>query len=178
MWTSRSTRSAPNFQPSLPATAARAEIYFDAPGGTQACRRAIARMAEHLQRGTANSGGAFASSVETDALSADAHAAMADLLGGEAGEIAFGPNMTSLTLAVSRSLARDWQAGDEIVLSRLDHDANVTPWVLAAEDRAPPSAGWISIRKRGGCGSTPCPDCSGRGPGWSRSAARATRSAR
>ena len=109
-------------------------FYFDAPGGTQACRRAIAGMAEHLQRGSANSGGAFASSVETDALSAHAHAAMADLLGGEAGEIAFGPNMTSLTLAVSRSLAREWQAGDEIVLTRLDHDANVTPWVLAAED--------------------------------------------
>jgi cysteine desulfurase family protein (TIGR01976 family) len=122
----------------FPALASRdggeSRIYFDAPGGTQACRRAIAGMAEHLQRGSANSGGAFASSVETDALSAHAHAAMADLLGGEAGEIAFGPNMTSLTLAVSRSLARDWHAGDEIVLTRLDHDANVTPWVLAAED--------------------------------------------
>jgi cysteine desulfurase family protein (TIGR01976 family) len=123
----------------FPALASRdggeSRVYFDAPGGTQACRRAIARMAEHLQRGTANSGGTFATSIETDALSADAHAAMADLLGGEPGEIAFGPNMTSLTLAVSRSLARDWQTGDEIILTRLDHDANVTPWVLAAEDR-------------------------------------------
>ena len=110
-------------------------IHFDAPGGTQACRRAIAAMAGHLERGTANSGGAFATSVETDKVSAAAHAAVADLIGGEAGEIAFGPNMTSLTLAVSRSLARGWQAGDEIVLTRLDHDANVWPWVMAAEDR-------------------------------------------
>ena len=109
--------------------------YFDAPGGTQACRQAIAAMAGHLERGTANAGGAFATSVETDALSEAAHAGMADLLGGATGEIAFGPNMTSLTLAVSRSLARDWQAGDEIVLSRLDHDANVWPWAMAAADR-------------------------------------------
>lgn len=113
----------------------RPRVYFDAPGGTQACRPAIARMTAYLERGTANSGGAFATSVETDALSDAAHEAMADLLGGEPGEIAFGPNMTSLTLAVSRSLAREWAEGDEIVLTRLDHDANVTPWVLAARDR-------------------------------------------
>jgi cysteine desulfurase family protein (TIGR01976 family) len=113
----------------------RARVYFDAPGGTQACRRAIAAMAAHLERGTANAGGAFTSSIETDRMSEAAHAAMADLLGGRPGEIAFGPNMTSLTLAVSRSLARGWGEGDEIVLTRLDHDANVTPWVLAAEDR-------------------------------------------
>lgn len=110
-------------------------IYFDAPGGTQACRRAIAAMAAHLEQGTANAGGAFATSVETDRMSEAAHAAAADLLGGDPGEIAFGPNMTSLTLAASRSLARDWQAGDQIVLTRLDHDANVWPWVMAAEDR-------------------------------------------
>jgi len=113
----------------------KARIYFDAPGGTQACRPAIAAMAGHLERGTANAGGAFATSAETDSISAAAHAAVADLLGGAAGEIAFGPNMTSLTLAVSRSLARGWDAGDEIVLTRLDHDANVWPWVMAAEDR-------------------------------------------
>ncbi len=113
----------------------RARIYFDAPGGTQACRGAIEAMAAHLTGGTANSGGAFASSVAADAFSADAHQAMADLLGGEADEIAFGPNMTSLTLAVSRAIARDWREGDEVILTRLDHDANVAPWLLAAEDR-------------------------------------------
>jgi len=110
-------------------------VYFDAPGGTQICSDAIDRMVAHLRAGTANAGGAFASSVDTDAVSAAAHAAMADLLGGQPGEIAFGPNMTSLTFAMSRALAQGWQAGDEIVLSRLDHDANVSPWLLAARDR-------------------------------------------
>jgi cysteine desulfurase family protein (TIGR01976 family) len=109
--------------------------YFDAPGGTQVCADAIARMVAHLESGTANAHGDFPTSRETDALSDEAHAAMADLLGGAPGEIAFGPNMTSLTFAVSRALARDWQAGDEIVLTRLDHDANVAPWLQAAEDR-------------------------------------------
>jgi selenocysteine lyase/cysteine desulfurase len=103
------------------ADAGAPRIYFDAPGGTQACAPAIRRMAEHLERGTANSGGAFATSVETDAMSAQAHAAVADLLGADPGEIAFGPNMTSLTFAVSRALARDWQAGDEIVLTHQRH---------------------------------------------------------
>jgi cysteine desulfurase family protein (TIGR01976 family) len=110
-------------------------VYFDAPGGTQICSDAIDRMVAHLRSGTANAGGSFAASIDTDALSAAAHAAMADLLGGQPGEIAFGPNMTSLTFALSRALAQDWQAGDEIVLSRLDHDANVSPWLLAARDR-------------------------------------------
>jgi cysteine desulfurase family protein (TIGR01976 family) len=109
-------------------------VYFDAPGGTQACAPAIARMVAHLESGTANAGGPFRTSIETDALSDEAHAAMADLLGGRPEEIAFGPNMTSLTLAVSRALARTWAAGDEIVLTRLDHDANVAPWLLAARD--------------------------------------------
>ncbi len=110
-------------------------VYFDGPGGTQICAPALARMVAHLEGGTANSGGAFRTSIETDALSADAHVAMADLLGGKPEEIAFGPNMTSLTFAVSRALARDWQAGDEIVVTRLDHDANVAPWLRVAEDR-------------------------------------------
>src|SRR5947208_15420587 len=109
-------------------------IYFDAPGGTQACRPAIAAMTRHLEEGSANSGGAFATSVETDALSQAAHEAAADLLGAEAGDIAFGPNMTTLTLSVSRALARTWQPGDEVVVTRLDHDANVSPWQLAAHD--------------------------------------------
>lgn len=110
-------------------------IYFDAPGGTQICAPAVARMVAHLESGTANSGGAFRTSIETDAVSAEAHAAMADLLGGTPDQIAFGQNMTSLTLAVSRALSAKWREGDEIVLTRLDHDANVAPWLLAARDR-------------------------------------------
>jgi cysteine desulfurase family protein (TIGR01976 family) len=110
-------------------------VYFDAPGGTQACDAAIDAMVAHLSNGTANSGGPFATSVETDRLSEDAHAAMADLLGGQPGEIAFGPNMTSLTFAVSRALGRHWHEGDELIVTRLDHDANVAPWLQIAEDR-------------------------------------------
>lgn len=109
-------------------------IYLDAPGGTQVCSQAIHRMVAHMERGTANSGGAFATSVATDALSRSAHEAMADLLGSAAGEIAFGPNMTTLTLSASRALGRRWSAGDEIVVTRLDHDANVAPWLLLARD--------------------------------------------
>lgn len=112
----------------------RPRIYLDAPGGTQVCRGAIAAMVAHMEGGTANSGGAFATSAATDALSRSAHEAMADLLGGNADEIAFGPNMTSLTLALSRALARRWSAGDEIVVTRLDHDANIAPWLLVARD--------------------------------------------
>lgn len=112
----------------------RRRAYFDAPGGTQVCAPAIAAMVAHLERGTANAGGAFATSVETDALSDAAHAAMADLLGGSADEIAFGANMTSLTFAVSRALAQHWSAGDELVVTRLDHDANIAPWLRVADD--------------------------------------------
>jgi cysteine desulfurase family protein (TIGR01976 family) len=119
-------------------------IYFDGPGGTQICRLAIERMVAQLERGTANNGGAFATSIETDSLTGEARAAMADLLGGVAGEIAFGPNMTTLTFALSRALAREWREGDEIVLTRLDHDANVTPWTLAARDRGA-TIRWLDI---------------------------------
>jgi len=112
----------------------RPRLYLDAPGGTQACRRAIAAMAAHLESGTANSGGAFATSLATDAMAEAAHAAMADLLGGSSDEIAFGPNMTTLTFAVSRALGRRFAAGDELVVTRLDHDANVAPWLLLARD--------------------------------------------
>src|SRR5690349_7486200 len=104
-------------------------VYFDAPGGTQACDAAIRAIAAHLTDGTANSGGPFVTSIETDRLSDDAHAAIADLLGAQPEEVAFGHNMTSLTFAVSRALARDWQEGDELIVTRLDHDANVAPWL-------------------------------------------------
>jgi cysteine desulfurase family protein (TIGR01976 family) len=112
----------------------RARAYFDAPGGTQICAPAVAAMIAHLEGGTANAGGSFASSVDTDRTSAAAHAAMADLLNADAGEIAFGPNMTSLTFAVSRALAQGWTAGDELVVTRLDHDANISPWLRVADD--------------------------------------------
>ncbi len=114
----------------------RGAIFFDNPGGTQIARSAVERMSEYLTKHNANHGGAFATSIESDAVLEEAHAAMADLLcARRPEEIVFGNNMTSLTLHISRSIARTWQPGDEIVVTRLDHDANYTPWVLAAEDR-------------------------------------------
>ncbi len=110
-------------------------VYLDAPGGTQVCSDAIDRMTRHLVEGTANAGGVFATSRDTDALARSAHEAVADLLNAQIGEIAFGPNMTSLTFAISRALARDWQPGDELVVTRLDHDANIAPWLAVAEDK-------------------------------------------
>jgi cysteine desulfurase family protein (TIGR01976 family) len=111
-------------------------IFLDNPGGTQTTQRSIDRMLDYLTRCNANHEGAFATSRESDALLSEAHAAVADFLNAaRPEEIAFGPNMTTLTLGVSRAIARSWKPGDEIVVTRLDHDANITPWTLAAEDR-------------------------------------------
>jgi cysteine desulfurase family protein (TIGR01976 family) len=116
-------------------TTGRPRIYLDAAGGTQVCKEAIEAMTAHMMGGTSNVGGLFETSRATKATSAEAHAVMADLLGGQASEIAFGPNMTTLTFAASRALAQSWQAGDELVVTRLDHDANISPWLKVAEDR-------------------------------------------
>lgn len=114
----------------------RPAIFFDNPGGTQIARQAAARMQRYLLECNANHGGAFATSQESDRVLEEAHAAMADLLNAaRPEEIVFGNNMTTLTLHLGRSLARTWQPGDEILVTRLDHDANITPWVLAAVDR-------------------------------------------
>ena len=119
--------------------------YLDGPGGTQVPRQCIDAMTAYLERSNANHGGAFAASVETDALLAEVHAAGADFLGAhDSDEIVFGPNMTSLTFAVSRSLGRDLRPGDEIVVSRLDHDANVAPWLAVAEDRGA-TVRWLEL---------------------------------
>jgi cysteine desulfurase family protein (TIGR01976 family) len=124
----------------------RTVAYLDGPGGTQVPSACIEGISAYLQSSNANLGGPFAASVESDALVADAHAATADFLGGvEADEVAFGPNMTTLTLAVSRALARDLEPGDEVVVSRLDHDANVAPWLAIAEDRGA-TVRWLEVR--------------------------------
>jgi cysteine desulfurase family protein (TIGR01976 family) len=111
-------------------------IFFDNPGGTQISQSAMKTMNAYLVENNANHGGAFATSQRSDALLDEAHAAMADFYhAARSEEIVFGNNMTTLTLHLSRSLARTWKRGDEIVVTRLDHDANITPWVLAAKDR-------------------------------------------
>jgi len=108
--------------------------YLDGPGGTQVHGSAIHAMAEFMQRGGSNHGGSFVTSQETDTTVNEARAAVADLFNANPGEIVFGQNMTSLTYALSRALARTWTSGDNIVLTRLDHDANVSTWVQAARD--------------------------------------------
>jgi cysteine desulfurase family protein (TIGR01976 family) len=110
-------------------------IYLDGPAGTQTPLRVIEAIGDYLAHHNANHGGVFATSRESDELLHRAHQAAADLLGArDADCVAFGPNMTTLTFALSRALAQTWKAGDEIVVTRLDHDANVSPWVLAARD--------------------------------------------
>ena len=95
----------------------------------------IEAIGSYLRTSNANHGGIFATSRESDSMLDAAHQALADLFGAaDPNGIVFGANMTTLTFSLSRALARTWQAGDEIVVTRLDHDANVTPWVLAARD--------------------------------------------
>ena len=114
----------------------RQAIFFDNPGGTQIAKPALDRMVAYLMNTNANHAGPFATSIESDAIIDEAHQAVADFFNANrAEEIVFGANMTSLTFNISRSLARTWNPGDTIVVTRLDHDANVTPWVMAAEDR-------------------------------------------
>jgi cysteine desulfurase family protein (TIGR01976 family) len=113
----------------------RPAIFFDNPGGTQIAKPSLDRMVAYLQNSNANHAGRFATSRESDAIVAEAHQAAADLLNARrAEEIVFGANMTTLTLHFSRTLARTWNPGDTILVTRLDHDANVTPWVMAAND--------------------------------------------
>ena len=114
----------------------RPAIFFDNPGGTQIAKQSLDRITKYLIENNANHEGAFATSKASDAVLDEAHQAMADFYNApSAKEIVFGNNMTTLTLHLSRSISRDWKEGDEIVLTRLDHDANVTPWVLAAQDK-------------------------------------------
>ena len=108
--------------------------YLDGPGGTQAPEAVIEAMSRTLRHGVSNLGGGFGPSEDAGTISEAARAAMARFFGSSPDEIAFGQNMTSLTFAVSRALARTWDSGDSIVLTSLDHDANFTPWEMAADD--------------------------------------------
>ncbi len=125
----------------------RPAVFFDGPAGTQVPNRVIDAIGDYLRTNNANHGGAFVTSRVSDSLLDSAHQAVADLLGADDADcVAFGPNMTSLTFAFSRSLARTWRGGDEVVVTRLDHDANVTPWVMAAHD-AGAEVRFASIRR-------------------------------
>ncbi|HQY95116.1 aminotransferase class V-fold PLP-dependent enzyme, partial [Caldilinea sp.] len=109
-------------------------VFFDNPGGTQVHDSVVRAMSDYLTRTNANTHGVFATSLLSDARLDEARQAAADLLGSAPQEIVFGNNMTSLTFALGRSLAAEFGPDDEIVVTRLDHDANVWPWVMLAED--------------------------------------------
>jgi cysteine desulfurase family protein (TIGR01976 family) len=110
--------------------------FFDGPGGSQVPRQVADAVAATLLLHNANVHGSFATSREVDAILAAAREAAVDFLGaGGAREIAFGANMTTLAFAFARSLSRGWEPGDEVVVTDLDHQANVAPWRRAAEDR-------------------------------------------
>ena len=111
-------------------------IYLDNPAGTQVAQEVINRVNQYLVETNANHGGAFTTSQESDAIIAEARTACADFYNASRSEeIIFGPNMTSLTLNLSRSLSKWLKPGDEIIVTRLDHDANITPWTLVAQEQ-------------------------------------------
>jgi len=111
-------------------------VLFDGPGGTQVPDTVIEAVARYYRESNANHGGPFLTSMRSDALVDEAHAALADLLNAaDPAEIKVGANMTSLTMHVSRSIAAMLEPGDEIVVTRLDHEANIGPWLAVARDR-------------------------------------------
>jgi cysteine desulfurase family protein (TIGR01976 family) len=113
----------------------QAAAFLDGPGGTQVPQRVIDAISEYLRTSNANTCGAYATSRRTDQMIANARSSMADFLGCDWDEIVFGPNMTSLTYAISRAVGRELGPGDEIALTHLDHDANISPW-RALEERS------------------------------------------
>ena len=125
----------------------RPAVFFDGPAGTQVPTQVVDAFGKYLLNCNANHGGSFATAIESDAWMDRARQAFADFLNADhASEIVFGQNMTSLTFAFSRALAQTWEPGEEIIVTRLDHDANVTPWVMAAAD-AGVNVRYVDFRK-------------------------------
>jgi cysteine desulfurase family protein (TIGR01976 family) len=118
--------------------------YLDGAAGTQVPAAVIDAISQAQSRGLGNSGGAFPASHRADAITAASRAAVAALTGGDPGGVIFGPSMTALTYRLAGALAKDWRPGDEVVVTRLDHDANVRPWVQAAE-RAGAVVRWAAV---------------------------------
>lgn len=124
----------------------RPPVLADAPGGSQVPDAVIEAVAGNYRRGMSNTHGAFPTSQETDVVISEARRAAADLTGADPDEIVFGPNATTLLFHVSRSFSKMLEPGDEVVVTRLDHDANVRPWVLAAAD-AGATVRWVDVRE-------------------------------
>lgn len=109
--------------------------FFDGPGGSQVPQSVVDAVGNYLVHTNANRGGQYATARESDELIESAHATLATFVGSAHPEsIVFGANMTTLTFALSRAISQSWKSGDEIIVTRLDHDGNITPWVLAARD--------------------------------------------
>ncbi|MEP7174929.1 MAG: cysteine desulfurase-like protein [Gemmatimonadales bacterium] len=132
--------------------------YFDGPGGTQVPQSVVDAMVDYLVHHNANTHWRYPTSEETDRLIADARGALADFLGAEPTEIVFGANMTTLTFHLTRALGRGWSAGDEIVVTELDHHANVAPWRALERERGivirvvpvDPASGELDLEALGG----------------------------
>jgi cysteine desulfurase family protein (TIGR01976 family) len=122
----------------------RGVVYFDGPGGSQVARQAIEAITGYMERGGANLHGVFPTSTETEQILADTRMAAADFLGAAPEEVAFGANMTTLTFEISRALARWWDRDSEIVVTELDHRANVDPWLVAAAEQGA-RVRWIRV---------------------------------
>ena len=118
--------------------------YFDGPGGSQTPRQVADAVASAMVAGLSNRGSVTGSERRADEIVVGARQAVADLLGADAGGVVFGRSMTQLTYDLSRTLARQWGPGDEVVVTRLDHDADIRPWVTAAE-RAGASVRWVEF---------------------------------
>ncbi|MCY4464131.1 MAG: cysteine desulfurase-like protein [Chloroflexi bacterium] len=137
-------------RPLFPALSHRADdgtlpVFLDNPAGTQVPQMVIDAVSSYYRTMNANSGGSFATSKRNDAMVAETRRAMADFLNAPSpAEIVIGPNMTTLCFALSRAIAQTLSPGDEIVLTRMDHDANVAPWTLIARDRGL-QVKWVDI---------------------------------
>ena len=118
--------------------------YFDGPGGSQVARPAIDAITGYMERGGANLHGVFPTSTETEEILSETRRACAAFLGAAPDEVAFGANMTTLTFALSRALSRTWDRNSEIVVTELDHRANVDPWLIAAGERGA-KVRWVRV---------------------------------
>ncbi len=123
--------------------------YFDGPGGTQVPRAVVNAISEYLLHHNANTHWAFSTSAETDAIVENARGALGDFFNAAPKEIAFGANMTTLTFHLARALGREWGSGDEVVITELDHHANVAPWRALEEERGITVRVAKMVRERG-----------------------------
>src|SRR4051794_29269688 len=124
--------------------------YFDGPGGTQVPRSVVQAMDDYLFHHNANTHWLYPTSAETDELIAGARETLATFLNGRADEIVFGQNMTTITFHVARAFGRQWTAGDEVVLTELDHHGNVAPWTALQRDYGV-NVRMVKMRTEDGC---------------------------